>query len=180
LKANPHLAGVTGRLVYPTGEVQKTCSRLPSYADLLIEHSLLRLIRPLTEPRRAARWYSDWPRHTDRDVEVAPGSCVMLRRADAPLNGDLRLYFPEEDLAQRLQRPFRFVSTAHIVHHEKASTRSWVATDVYFADLMVYTLKHHGRLAAGLLWLFSRPLYMGMWLAAQIRIRASKTHSSNS
>ena len=29
LKANPQLAGVTGRLVYPTGEGQQTCSRLP-------------------------------------------------------------------------------------------------------------------------------------------------------
>src|SRR5687767_7585779 len=28
LKDNLHLAGVTGRLVYPTGEVQQTCSRL--------------------------------------------------------------------------------------------------------------------------------------------------------
>ena len=179
LKANPHLAGVTGRLVYPTGEVQQTCSRLPTYADLLIEHSLLRLIRPLTEARRRVRWYSDWPRHTDRDVEVAPGSCVLLRRDDAPLNGDLRLYFPEEDLACRLQHPFRFVSAAHIVHHEKASTRSWVATHVYFADLIIYTRKHHGRLAASLLWLFSRPLYALMWLTAQGRIHTSKTRPSN-
>ena len=179
LKANPHLAGVTGRLVYPTVKVQQTCSRLPTFADLLIEHSLLRLIRPLTEQRRRTRWYSDWPRHTDQDVEVAPGSCVLLRRADAPLNGDLRLYFPEEDLAKRLQRPFRFVAAAHIVHHEKASTRSWMATHVYFADLLIYTRKHHGRLAAGLLWLFSRPLYGLMWLAAQGRIHSSKTRSSN-
>lgn len=180
LKANPQLAGVTGRLVYPTGEVQQTCSRLPNYADLLIEHSLLRLIPRLTESRRQMRWYNDWQRDTDRDVEVAPGSCVLLRCADAPLSGDLRLYFPEEDLARRLQKPFRFVASAHIVHHEKASTRSWLATAIYFDDLVIYTLKHHGRLAAGLLWLFSRPLYAAMWLASQARIRASKTRSTNS
>lgn len=179
LKANPQLAGVTGRLVYPTGETQQTCSRLPNFPDLLIEHSLLRLIPPLTESRRRARWYADWGRDTDRDVEVAPGSCVLLRREAAPLNGDLRLYFPEEDLAQRLQRPFRFVAGARIVHHEKASTRSWLATAVYFDDLMIYTHTYHGSLAAGLLWLFSRPLYAGMWLAAQRRIRASKTRSTN-
>jgi GT2 family glycosyltransferase len=179
LKDNPHLAGVTGRLIYPTGETQQTCSRLPGFADLLIEHSLLRLIPFLTESRRHARWYADWGRDTDRDVEVAPGSCVLLRRDDAPLNGDLRLYFPEEDLAQRLQRPFRFVAAARIVHHEKASTRSWLATAVYFDDLMIYTHTHHGRLAAGLLWLFSRPLYAGMWLAAQRRIRTSKIDTSN-
>jgi hypothetical protein len=180
LKDTPHLAGVTGRLVYPTGEVQQTCSRLPGFINLLIEHSLLRLIPALTESRRRVRWYADWGRDTDRDVEVAPGSCVLLRREDATLNGDLRLYFPEEDLAQRLQRSFRFVAGAHIVHHEKASTRSWVATAVYFDDLMIYTLNYHGRLAAGLLWLFSRPLYAAMWLAAQQRIHTSKTDTSNS
>lgn len=177
LKANPQLAGVTGRLVYPTGEVQQTCSRLPGFIDLLIDHSLLRLIPLVTEARRRNRWYADWGRDTDRDVAVAPGSCVLLRREDAPLNGDLRLYFPEEDLAQRLQRPFRFVAAAHIVHHEKAATRSWLATAVYFDDLIIYTHQHHGRLAAGLLWLFSRPLYGAMWLAHQRRIHTSKTRS---
>lgn len=179
LQSQPQLAGVTGRLVYPTGEVQKTCSRLPTLADLLIEHSLLRLLTPLAAPRRRVRWYDDWARDTDYDVTVAPGSCVLLRREEAALNGDLRLYFPEEDLAQRLKRPFRFVAAAHIVHHEKSSTRSWMATRVYFDDLLIYTRQHHGILAKGLLWLFSRPLYAGMWLAEQQRIRTSKTRSSS-
>lgn len=178
LQDNPHLAGVTGRLVYPTGEVQPTCSKLPTFIDLLIEHSLLRLMAPLTAPRRRARWYEDWVRDTDRDVEVAPGSCVLLRREDAPLNGNLRLYFPEEDLARRLKRPFRFIAGAHILHHEKAATRSWLATDVYFDDLLIYTHTHHGRLAMALVWLFSRPLYGAMWLAAQRRIRLSKIQTS--
>ncbi len=180
LQDAPHLAGVTGHMVYPTGEVQRTGSRLPTYADLLIENSLLRLIPPLTETRRRARWYADWGRDTDRDVEVAPGSCVLLRRADAPLNGDLRLYFPEDDLARRLNKPFRFVAAAHIVHHEKAATRSWRATHVYFDDLVIYGHTHHGRLAAGLLWLFSRPLYAVMGLASQARIYRSKMRSSAS
>lgn len=164
-EAHPEYAGVTGRLIYPDGITQQIGSQRPTLADLFLEHTPLGWILPgWRRRRRSTRWYADWARDRDHDVEVAPGSCLLLRRSAARLDDALYLYFPEDDLAQRLKRPFRFVAAARITHHEKAATRSWLATQIYFRDLIVYARRHHGAAWAALLWLATRPLYLAMRL----------------
>ena len=88
----------------------------------------------------------------------------MTRREDILLDDDLLLYFPEEALARRHQKPMRFLAAARVMHHEKSSTRNWFATRVFFRDLLVYCRKHHGAKHMLLLWLLSRPVYWLMWL----------------
>jgi hypothetical protein len=164
LRAHPAYAGVTAQLRYPDGGIQRTCSRRPTYAYLLANHTPLVWLRPGWRARlNAAQWYADWSRQSDRDVEVVPGSCIMMRRAALWLDDDLLLYFPEDTLAAP-GRVFRFVAAARIVHREKSVTRSWLATRIYFRDLLVYTRKQHGSASAALLWLLSRPLLWGMAL----------------
>jgi hypothetical protein len=164
LATQPEYAGVTARLVYPDGTVQKTCSRIPTFAYLLLNHTVVGMMFSGWKKRlNAHQWYSDWQRDSDFDVEVVPGSCTLMRRNEIWLNDRLWLYFPEDDIARRVQRPFRFLADAHIEHYEKAATRNWRATEIYFRDLFIYTRQQHGIIAMLVLWLFSRPVYWGMW-----------------
>jgi len=170
MDAHPTYAGCTARLLYPDGVTQRTCSEVPSLALLFLNHTPLGwLFRGWQRRAHAAYSYSDWARDRDRDVAVIPGSCTLMRRGEIRLNADLWLYFPEDDLSRRDRRPFRFIAAARITHYEKAATQSWLATRVYFRDLMIYTRSHHGGLWAGLLWLLSRPHLLAMWLMLRWR-----------
>lgn len=172
LAAHPDYAGVTARMVYPDGTVQKTCSRIPTFAYLLLNHTILGMIFSGWKRRlNAHQWYADWQRDSDFDVAVIPGSCTLMRRSEIGLNDALWLYFPEDDLARRVRRPFRFLADAHIEHYEKAATRNWRATQIYFRDMFLYTRQHHGILAMLVLWLLSRPVYWGMWVKNRISNR---------
>jgi len=166
MDAQPDYSGATLQMRYPDGRIQRTCSRVPTYAYLLLNHTPLGwLLRGRRAAINARHWYAGWNRDTAQDVEVMPGSCLLLRRGDLRLNERLRLYFPEDDLGRRLAgRKFRFLSDTFITHHEKAATRSWLATQVYYDDLLLYTRTHHGAARAALLWLLSRPLLWGMAL----------------
>lgn len=170
MDTHPDYAGCTAQLRYPDGAIQRTCSRIPSYAYLLVKHTPLLILRPLVKRLDSRHWYAEWDRSTSRDVEVLPGSCLLMRLADLRLRDDLLLYFPEDDLARRfVGRKFRYVADAQITHKEKASTQSWLAVRVYFRDLLIYTRVHHGLLGWLLLWLLSRPLLCGMWAKATLK-----------
>jgi GT2 family glycosyltransferase len=170
MEANTDFAGVTVQLRYPDGALQRTCSRIPTYPYLLLNHTLLGWLLPDKKARlNAFHWYEDWARDTSRIVEVLPGSCLLMRRADLRLDDSLRLYCPEDDLARRFaDAKFQYLADVHIIHREKASTRTWRATRLYFRDLLVYTRLHHGWGRMLLLWLLSRPLLVGMWLRRQV------------
>jgi GT2 family glycosyltransferase len=174
---HPDYAGTTGQLRYPDGIIQRTCSRIPTYRYLLVNHTPLGwLLRGTHRRANAAHWYDGWERDSDRDVEVVPGSCTLFRRGEARLNDDLLLYFPEDDLGRRMApRKFRFLADARIVHREKSATNNWNATRIYFRDLIVYCRTWHGPAHTTLLWLLSRPMLAGLWLGRRLRERKNKT-----
>lgn len=162
---NPDYIGVTAQLHYPTGDIQGTCSKIPTYSSFLLNYTPLGwLFRARKNRLNQTLWYEDWDRLSDRDVEVIPGSCTLMRRDDIRLDDDLLLYFPEDTLAQKHHKPMRFLADAKIEHHEKAATQTWNATRIFYRDMLVYTHKHHGLPAMLLLWILSRPLFWGMWL----------------
>ena len=156
--------GATLQLRYPNGQIQRTCSRIPTYPYLLLNHTPLDwLLRGWRDQLNAQHWYMDWDRTTDQDIKVMPGSCLMMRRRDLSLTHDCLLYFPEDDLAQRFKNAqFRFLSATYITHHEKSVTQTGLATRVYYRDLLRYVRRYHGAAAAALLWALSRPLLWGM------------------
>ena len=168
LLANLEYVGVTAQLHYPDGATQPTCARIPRFRHLLLAYTALGyLLRTLKRELHRDVTYGDWDRRSDRDVEAIPGACTMMRREDIRLDDDLLLYFPEEALAQRHRRKMRFLSAARIKHHEKSSTRTWLATRIFFRDLLVYCRKHHGSAKMLLLWTLSRPVYWLMWLKSR-------------
>ncbi len=173
LERNRDYLGATAQLRYPDGTVQRTCSAIPTYTYLLLNHTPLGILRPRLRKRiHAKHWYANWDRTSSRDVEVLPGSCLMMRRTDMLLDDDLWLYFPEDDLARRFKgESFRYVASAQITHREKSSTQTWLATRVYYRDMLIYTRKHHSAGKATLLWALSRPLLVAMWLRSRFRRR---------
>ena len=85
LTNSPNYAGVTAQLRYPDGTIQHTCSRIPTYTDLLASTTMLgRLFRGWKQRRHNHYQYADWDRTTDKDVEVIRGhahSCEKGRFA---------------------------------------------------------------------------------------------------
>ena len=84
----------------PTAASSAPAGAFPSWPDLLLIHALPVQQLPLPWRRRivARQWYADWGRDSDRDVEVMPGSCLLMRREDLWLDDELLLYFPEDTL----------------------------------------------------------------------------------
>ena len=156
--------GVTGQLRYPHGAVQRTCSRIPTYSYLILTNTPVGWILRGWRKRVSARhWYDKWGRDRDHDIEVMPGSCTLMRPGgDLLLDENLLLYFPEDDLARRKPGKYRFLSESRIIHYEKAATQTWLATRIYFRDMLVYSRKHHGVWRTVLLWFLSRPLLWAM------------------
>lgn len=171
MDAHPDYAGATMQLRYPSGEIQRTCSRIPTYGYLLLTQTPLQWLLPgMRRKAQARHWYEGWNRDRDYDVEAAPGSCTLMRRSELWLDDRLLLYFPEDDLARRnAGRKFRFLASRSILHREKSATRTALATRIYFRDLIVYTRKHHGVARAALLWLLTRPLAWGLTLRWWLR-----------
>ncbi len=166
LASHPACAGVTMQLRYADGGIQRTCARATTYGYLLLTHTPLTYLLPgLRAQAEDEHWYAGWRRDQDYDVESVPGSCMMMRRADLHYDDRLLLYFPEDDLARRLQgRRFRFLATPHIIHREKSATKSWHAVSLYYRDMFVFARAHFGGWRSALLWLLSRPLYWSMAL----------------
>lgn len=159
--------------------ILRICSRVPAYLDLLLGYTFLGVIfAPLRDRRRARMWYADWERDTTRAVEVIPGSCILAPRALllelGTFDPRLKLYFPEDDLCRRLLLAgyeVHFLADALLLHEEHASTRQAqrLASQVYFDDLIAFTRKWHGALAALLLRLLVIPTRYAMDFAQRLR-----------
>jgi N-acetylglucosaminyl-diphospho-decaprenol L-rhamnosyltransferase len=179
LDAHPTWGAVTAQQLYADGVTQRNCSRFPSYLDLWLGYTALGTLAPgLRARRRAATWYADWDRRSDRAVEVAPDSCLMVRRALLEGVGlydeRMKLYFTEDDLCQRIQRAgyeIHYLAEAVITHQESASTRQVqrTATQAYFDDLAVFARKYYGPFRGALLMAFATPTRLAMNLAQRHR-----------
>lgn len=174
LDSHPAAGAVTSRMVFSDGRTQRTCSRLAGYGDLVFDYTFLGwLLGPWRARRRREMWYADWDRESDRAVEVAPDSNLMIRRSVLDQTGlydeHLKLYFTEDDLCRRIidaGHEVHFVAGATVVHDEHASVSKVqrLATHVYFSDLITYTRKHFGRVAAWLLAALILPTRTAMYV----------------
>jgi GT2 family glycosyltransferase len=171
LARHPGVGAVTAPLFFPDGPRQRTCARFATYGDLLLEHSTLGLLLP--QRRRHRDWvrrYADWDRCSEREVDVMPGSFILLRRTTLEAVGSfderLRLYFNDDDWCMRARRaglPLVFVPVAGAVHVERASARQvpGLARRLFFGDLVRYVATHFGWSRACWLWALTRPTYWG-------------------
>lgn len=159
LEADPACGLVTAHQIWTDGRTTlPICSRFNTYTDLWLGATFAGALLPAwREARRARMWYADWDRLSDREVDVAPGSCMLLRRAALETVGlfdeAMPMYFSDDDLCWRLKvagYTVQYLAGAIITHAERATTRhiSRRARQMYYADLGVYARKHFGRLRA--------------------------------
>lgn len=183
LRQHDHLGAITCRMEFPTGGLQRTCSRVPAYVDLILGYTFLGVLFAGWRQRRRNRmWYADWQRDSNKAVEVIPGSNIMgpreLLAEMGPFDEALKLYFPEDDLCRRLLdhgKAIHFVGDALLLHHEHASTAQVqrLASQIYFQDLVTFSRKHYGAGHTALLQVLMWPTRWGMDLAQ--RLRGEKT-----
>jgi GT2 family glycosyltransferase len=181
LDSHPEAGAVTSRMVFRDGTLQRNGSRLAGYTDLLLGYTFLGvLLKPWRDRRRRVMWYADWDRESDRVVEVAPDSNLMVRRPilDQIHNFDenLKLYFTEDDICYRIRQTgceVVYVADATIVHDEHASTSQVqrLATHVYFNDLIAFTRKYYGRPRALLLAALVMPTRTAMLIVQSLKAR---------
>lgn len=161
LDAHPEVGAVTARMTFPDGTLQRNGSRFAGYADFLSSYTAVGVIFPgWRARRRRAMWYADWDRNSTRAVEVAPGSCILARRAILARIGyfdeRLKLFFTDDDLCRQIigtGAAVYYVAEATIIHDEHASLDQVprLTRRVYWEDLIAYTRKYHGLPAACLL-----------------------------
>ncbi len=161
------------------GSILRICSKVPVYLDLLLGYSFLGVIFARVRDRRRARmWYADWSRDTTRAVEVIPGSCILAPRdlllRLGTFDTRLKLYFPEDDLCKRILlegREIHFTADAMLRHEEHASTRQAqrLSSRIYFDDLITFTRKWYGNIAAFALAALVIPTRAAMEIAQRLR-----------
>jgi GT2 family glycosyltransferase len=181
LDTHPEVGAVTSRMIFRDGTLQRNCSRLAGYADLLLGYTFLgMLLKPWRDRRRQVMWYAEWDRESDHAVEVAPDSNLMVRRPILEqinyFDENLKLYFTEDDICYRIRqigREIHYVAGASIVHDEHASTSQIqrLATHVYFNDLSAFTRKYYGWRRAMLLAALVMPTRAIMLIAQSIKKR---------
>lgn len=179
LHAHPRVGALTCQQRSFNGDILRICSRVPAYLDLLFGYTFLGVIfASLRDRRRAAMWYSEWGRDTTRAVEDIPGSSIFAPRDllahFGPFDERLKLYFPEADLCKRILAEgyeIHFLADAVLLHEEHVSVRQAqrLTSRIYFDDLITFTRKWYGSIAAFLLALLVIPTRAGMDIAQRIR-----------
>jgi N-acetylglucosaminyl-diphospho-decaprenol L-rhamnosyltransferase len=188
LDAHPAVGAVTSRMTFADGTLQRNGSRFADYADFVLTYTPLGVIcRGARERRRRAMWYADWDRDSTRAVEVAPGSCLMMRRhlieQGILFDERLKLFFTDDDLCRQIigtGAAIHYVAESTIIHDEHASLDQVprLTRRVYFADLLAYVRKYHGAGRAWLLALLLVPTRIAMQLANIWRaLRWGKRHT---
>jgi len=179
LNDHPQVGAVTSRMTFADGTVQRTCSRLAGYTDFLLTYTFLGTIfQRWRERLRRAMWYDGWDRNTSQAVEVAPGSCLAVRRSILDqinyFDEMLKLFFTDDDICRRIVATgceIHFIAETTIIHDEHASLNKVprLTTRVYFDDLITYTRKYHGQLAAWVLAALVLPTRIAMQLKSCLR-----------
>jgi len=180
LRDHSDIGAITCQMRFPDGTIQHTCSREPTYLDLLLGYTFLGvLLAPWRNHRRRYLWYDDWQRDTKRQIRgVIPDSCLMmpldLVRRIGLYDEGMKLYFTEDDLCKRIEGygyELYFVPEAVLIHEEHASTSQVqrLASQVYFDDLLYFTRKYYGGLAAALLQALIVPTRYAMDIAQRLR-----------
>lgn len=179
LDNHAEVGAVTLRMTFADGTLQRNGSRFAGYPDFLLSYTLLGVIfSPWREQRRRRMWYAEWDRGSTRAIDVAPGSCLLVRRAILEqidyFDERLKLFFTDDDLCRKIigtGAEIHYVAEATIIHDEHASLNKVprLTQRVYWEDLIAYTRKYHGRLAAWVMLALLVPTRIGMNLKRRWR-----------
>ncbi len=121
LDSHPDYTGATAQLRYPDGSIQRTCSHIPTYAYLLLEHTPLGWLLP--------RWHSSRARRPARAIScrTRPVS-ANSRRGSQPWQAPIRrcsagLFASMSPISRRRAR---FSPPARASRSARAMSRRWI------------------------------------------------------
>ena len=154
MEAHPEVGAAGARLIDLDGSLQQSCHPAPTLA-----RELWRLFH-LDALRRSSRYPMErWNLDAPREVEVAQGACLIVRREAVEQGGlldeDYFIYSEEVDLCTRLRRRgwrVYWVPWAAVVHLGGRSTQQVpIAMFLHlYQGKVLYFRKQHGRRAARL------------------------------
>lgn len=152
--AHPEAAVVTCRVLSKDRNLQPTCFMFPSLLNLLLSSSYLYKLFPKSRffGREHMTW---WTREDEREVDVATG-CFMLVRREAIqqvgiLDESFFVYGEETDWCYRFKQAgwkILFTPCAEIIHLHGASSsqnKSKMLLQLY-GSILLFLKKHNGRL----------------------------------
>ncbi len=173
VRERPDVHVLTTKMMFPDGRVQRNCARFPTFELLLLDHTFLGAL-PRRRELRAKAWYADWDRLSEREVDVIPGSLILMRRdvlrAVGGFDERFRLYFAEDDWCFRVRQAglkTMYTPVGGVIHPESASVQQIqrLARRIYFEDLTAYARKYFGPRKAQCLRVLSWPTRLGLDLA---------------
>ncbi len=173
VRERPDVHVLTTKMLFPDGRVQRNCSRFPTFELILLDHTFLGIL-PRRRRLRANAWYADWNRLSEREVDVIPGSLILMSRevlrAAGGFDERFRLYFAEDDWCFRVKQAgykVMYAPLGGVIHPESSSVRQIqrLARRIYFEDLAAYAEKYFGPRKAKWLRILSRPTRLGLDIA---------------
>lgn len=157
--AHPDVGVVGPMLLNPDGTVQSSRRRFPTLLTAVFESTWL---QPYAPRRLLARYYVlDRPDDEVQDVDWVTGAALMARREAieqvGPLDEGFFMYSEELDWCRRFREAgwrVVYLPTARVIHYGgKSSEQVLPARHIHFQRSKIrYFRKHHGAIAAGVLW----------------------------
>lgn len=151
LESHPEAGGVAPLHRGTAGEVQRTCYGFPTLRVGFVWDSLIHRRRP---DHPAVREYTlaDWDHQSERWVEHAQTSCLLVRRAIydkiGGMDARLFLFYNDTDFCYRMSRegyPIRYLPEVEILHHGSASVQTFEKAEAQiFGDRYRYFRKWYG------------------------------------
>jgi GT2 family glycosyltransferase len=141
LEKHPEIGLIGPRLKYYNGQIQESCRRHMTFADLIIKRTFLRKL-PRFKKRLDQYLMNDFDHNHTQEVDLITGAYFMMRKSvyEAVEGFDPRyfLFMEDYDLCRKLHR-----AGYSIVYYPKAEGEHY-----------------HKRLSGGsMLWLFSRKVF---------------------
>ncbi len=131
LEAHPGAGGVAPLHRDTQGEIQRTCYGFPDLPTGALWDSVVHLLRP-GHPVLRKYQLADWDHQSERWVEHAQTSCLLVRReayeAAGGMDPRLFLFYNDTDVCFQMARkgyPIRFIPDVEIHHHGGASVKTF-------------------------------------------------------
>ena len=179
MQKHPKVGAASCREINENGQVDKTCSRFPTPQIEFLESNML--TKPFRQNKILKRYrYDSWKRNTTKEVDVIPGSFMLIRKSVLEKIGyfdeNLSLYYGDNDLCVRIKQTGQKIyhlGTISIIHLQSQSVKLLPQSQIFkiaLQDMLYYYRKHFGFFW----WLFLWITFRSNWLFYKLISKSDK------